>query len=57
MLEVVVSRPGEILMSLISFSRSGTFYLRDAVELFLALAIEEFLLLWREKGDYLRLRE
>ena len=57
MLSPLVSGMGVILMSMMSFSRSGIFYFREAVDIFRGLAIESFLLLWRESGDYFRFRE
>jgi len=48
---------GDILISIISFYKSGIFYFNDAVDIFLIFVIESVLLLCKESGDYLRLRE
>lgn len=53
----VVSGPGEILISIINFSKSGIFYFKEAVDNLRGFDIESFLLLCKENGDYLRFNE
>lgn len=42
------SGEGDILISMISFSRSGIFSFREVVDIFLGFDIESVLLAWRE---------
>lgn len=42
------SGEGDILISIINFSKSGMFYLREVVDIFLGFATESVVLEWRE---------
>lgn len=48
---------GDILISMMSFSKSGIFSLSEVIDIFLFLLTESALLFWRENGENFLLRE